>query len=282
MRHTGRLLLVVAIGLLAFAWSVFAQEATPEVVPTRVSLIGMLNIAFPISAALGTNSFSGDQIEGREPQDTDPYPAGYPDYRVIDFIGYRVRGSEEQTWRQPRLYVYPAAEYAAVNALAAVQIEALRTLLDERPALESSTETLTPGSLSLPFLPPNVASFPLFNGRPKYLEFENGAGVRYLTLLTQQPAPVDSSNLLYTFQGLTDDGMYYVSLILPLNIPALDVVSRLDTLSGDEYAAYLQNEYWDYLASAIAALDALPQDAFTPDLDELDTVLRWLIVGTAE
>ena len=51
--------------------------------------------------------------------------------------------------------------------------------------------------------------------RVEYVQFKGGEGVSYLAQYAQGPVPVNNGELFYTFQGLTDDGEFYVSAILP-------------------------------------------------------------------
>lgn len=72
----------------------------------------------------------------------------------------------------------------------------------------------------LPFLP-------LFNAHQvmhtslQYLDFKNGTGLRYLTWFSQGIMPINNYELIYTNQGLTSDGKYYVAAVLPVTHPNL-------------------------------------------------------------
>ena len=110
----------------------------------------------------------------------------------------------------PQIVVYPAEAYAGLQEGVEPQIAQLQTLLAERPSAPGGT---------LPFLPLIDAAQVLHSGLA-YLEFANGAGVRYLTAFSQAASPLTSQDLLYTFQGLTDDGQYYVTAVFPVTTTA--------------------------------------------------------------
>jgi hypothetical protein len=116
---------------------------------------------------------------------------------------------------------------------------ALRGLLEGRPGLAGQAE--------LPFLPEGNG-IQVAHGQEAYIGFAGGAGIRYVAVY----APEDGSTepeILYTFQGLTDDNRYYVSAAFPLEGGS----------QGD--------------------LNALPEGAFSPALDTLDTLFETLFVS---
>ena len=55
----------------------------------------------------------------------------------------------------------------------------------------------------------------------KLQPFVSGIGVRFLTEYAQYFVPVNNHDLFYTYQGLTNDGQYWISVILPINHPDL-------------------------------------------------------------
>lgn len=115
---------------------------------------------------------------------------------------------------------------------------------------------------SLPFLPFFNAQS-MMHTRGEYFSFRNGSGIRYLTQFGQAAGPIHNRELLYTFQGLTDDGAYYVAAVFPVaqaDLPA-DIASA-DTSFPDGFEAYIQG-----MKAALAAADPA---SFTPNLETLD------------
>ena len=162
----------------------------------------------------------------------------------------------------PQIVVYPAAAYSAMHHLARVQIEQLQALLVARPS--------TPGG-SLPYLPLHNAA-QVFHSQVAYLAFTNGAGVRYVTAFSQDASPVTNQHLIYTFQGLTDDGQYYVAAFFPVTTAVLS-----DTVKVDDWESFSVN-YSTYLAETKAVLNDLTPLDFTPDFTLLDAVVASLRV----
>jgi hypothetical protein len=162
----------------------------------------------------------------------------------------------------PQIVVYPAAAYSAMHPLAGVQIEQLQTLLATRPS--------TPGG-TMPYLPLNNAA-QVFHSQVAYLSFANGAGVRYLTAFSQDASPTTNQHLIYTFQGLTDNGLYYVAAFFPVTTAVLP-----DTVEVDDWEAFANN-YSTYVAETKATLNDLTPLDFTPDFNLLDAVVTSLQV----
>lgn len=146
----------------------------------------------------------------------------------------------------------------------------LRDLLRTRPALASVPE--------LPYLPlPNAAQ--VLHAAGTYLTFPGGSGVRYLTVYRQDFSPFLRREVLYTFQGLTDDGRYYVSFTFPVAPPFLP--TRLEDVPASERhlgegrlpQAEEGRLIQAYIGGVTRQLNALTGSA---DLRQLDAVVRSL------
>jgi putative hemolysin len=163
----------------------------------------------------------------------------------------------------PQIVVYPADAYAAMQPLAKTQIDQLQALLAE--------EAAAPGG-SLPYLPLHNAA-QVFHSQLAHLPFRNGAGVRYVTAFSQEASPVTNQQLIYTYQGLTDDGRYYVTAFFPLTTAVLP-----DTVQVEDWEAFNAN-YSTYVRETLAALNDLTPQGFSPGLTLLDAVVTSLQVN---
>ena len=162
----------------------------------------------------------------------------------------------------PQVKVYPAAVLES-DELTQAQVEALRELLQTKPASPAN---------EIPVLP-LINAAQVFRAQVRYLDFQNGQGVRFITQYRQDPAPVTDDEIFYTFQGLTDDGTYYVVASFPLSTAVLP-----DTLDfeSQEFREFEQKNYEDYLREQVRVLDALPSAEFEPDLAILDQIVASL------
>lgn len=184
-----------------------------------------------------------------------------PGYVDAHFGSYPT-GDQQRT---AHIYVFPVAQFEENNETAAAEIEALRQLLDERPD--------TPDG-PLPYLPLSTTEQQqAVQAQVEYLDFEGGSGVRYITQYTNEGeiTPINSDQLVYTFQGLTADGMYYVAAVFPVGqseLPAADVPAP-GTFTED-YAGYLEQ--------TTSQLNEADPASFDPDLNMLDALIRSIIL----
>ncbi|MFW6183831.1 MAG: hypothetical protein ACOC8X_08535, partial [Chloroflexota bacterium] len=161
------------------------------------------------------------------------------------------------------VFVYPAEEYAALSEQAAQEIRHLQQLVKTRTA--SIQEPL-------PFLSVLNAQ-QMLQVKFTYVDFDGGAGIRYLTQYGQAVTPVNNTELFYTFQGLTDDGETYIAAIFPVAHPDLpeDASGAPQGLSG-------QLEFEDYLDEVTLLLQQAEDESFTPSLRLLDQLVLSLHV----
>jgi hypothetical protein len=126
----------------------------------------------------------------------------------------------------------------------------------------------------LPFIPLYNAT-QMFRSQAEWLEFGNGRGARFITMYGQSVNTVSNQELVYTFQGMTNDRRYYVSAILPVTATILSDSPPEMTL--EEWEA-LSARYQAYLDETAIALNALEADAFSPSLAELDRLVQSLTI----
>ena len=97
---------------------------------------------------------------------------------------------------------------------------------------EDDGELLTDGGFftpdGLPFLP-FQSSKQTVTALPAFLEFNGGSGIRTITAFDSQiSANGGNSNIYYSWQGVSDDGQYYISAVFPLRSLTLDGKSASD------------------------------------------------------
>jgi hypothetical protein len=177
-----------------------------------------------------------------------------PQYTQLTLQGYPVSGY----LKQPQIFVYPVQDLG-VNQVAAQMAADLQSLL----------QTRQPGD-QLPYLPLEFSAKQAFRAQVKILNFKNGQGVRFLTEWHNGLAPIDNRGLIYTYQGLTSDGKYYLAVVLPVNLQGLPV----DVNDTSRLPADFQTNYSQYLADTNSLLEQNPASAFTPDLSQLDALLQ--------
>ena len=205
----------------------------------------------------GSTAGSGGPIEHTDPE-----------HIVFSLNNYVTPTTSPTSRHQPQIYIYPAVQMSEQNPEAALRIADLRTYLDSPPA------NLMDQSVSIPFLPLfNAAQ--IFHTQVKIMDFQNGKGVRFLTEYSQGPMPIVNAGIFYTFQGLTNDGAYYVAVLMPVNHPSLKTYAEevMDT-EGDAFMTDPVN----YVNGIAEQLDRQASYTFTPDLAVLDAMVETLLV----
>lgn len=160
----------------------------------------------------------------------------------LKFFGFgQAVGVPTDTPFQAQIRVFPVrsfAYYGFDGELAKMQA----LLAESNPDL--SAYAAVPGQGQTPTLPflPVVPAAQVFRAQPAMVVFDGGRGVRFLTHYAQAFVPITRSAVWYTFQGLTDDGKFYVSVTFPIRIEALE-----ETAPGDfnppDFLAYLQDRF---------------------------------------
>jgi hypothetical protein len=243
--------------------TVVADNPTASPAPANISLnfksgsVGVITASFDPSVA--ASAAGGDQ-PANPGTDGGPYWEILPRHAEITLNGYPISGHQFQ----PQIFIYPVDEFTAMNESAGQVIADLEKLLENKPTeqqLDLTGGTSTP-SLGIPFLPLQNAQ-QLIHAQMKYLDFQNGQGVRFVTQYDQYAAAINNHEVFYAFQGLTSDWRYYLAAILPVNLVSLPVGNVLP--SGMEPASYYQNMYQQ--------LDNAAPASYSPGLDKLDEMM---------
>jgi hypothetical protein len=142
----------------------------------------------------------------------------------------------------------------------------LPTLIAQKPDLHSPNIQRT-----LPYLPPiNAAVIPI--AKMSYLNFRNGSGIRYIAHITQEPSLPSKGLTVYTFQGLTADGKYYVAAKFPA-FPSTPPPTPTPDISRD-----FGEDHQSRLQFVREQFDRIDNSAYNPDLNKLDEMIQSLRV----
>ncbi len=239
-------------------------------VPGAAVSFDRLSLILPAGVASGATGSLVDKAEG----DNVPPWGVAPAHIQLKLDGYAL----QDKFHQPEIYVYPADEFAQMQNGAAQSLERLRNLLAPNSSVPMTTE-------NLPFVPFFEAT-QVFAADVKVVLFQHGKGVRELTEYAQYAAPVNNNELIYQFEGLTDDGKYYVIAILPLTAPGLQENAQPGAAvpEGGVPAPDLSSaspDFPGYYAKVQQMLEGLQPGAFTPSLDLLDALIGSMSINTS-
>lgn len=181
----------------------------------------------------------------------------FPDHREYVFNNWVL----SDAFHEARIRVYSVADFKALNENVANGLDALDAALKAEPL--NGNDLMVPSFFN---------AGQLYHSNARALRFQNGYGARWLSLYGQGYSPIGWPNLFYTFQGFTDDGAYYVSIIFPVNHPSL--------LNPEEVT--LDDAFWEnygtYAEDTRQTLEAAPDNSFVPSLVLLDQLVSSLLV----
>ena len=188
------------------------------------------------------SSSSGDEM----------YGVAYPDFVFFNF-----------SRMQAKVYVARVDLYESAADFAPGIIADIYRLMDGSSSFEECIPELPLDEFY------HVCDHQQFVSNAKRIKFGNGSGVRFVTVYgIQDFAPVGNNNLLYVFQGFTDDGQYYVKVIVEMMHSSLEGMGELpvEVMTGttEDIRAYF-NTFGETFEEN--------ESGFTPDLDWIDEVI---------
>jgi putative lipoprotein len=205
-----------------------------------------------------------------------PGPVGLPAHIEVLF------GATDPADRQPNdpiMYIIPVAAYEAMWEEAGS--EAVTGMMDKIAQQTYLLPQPAPisGMPALPYeevvgtndLSVQVARAVAPDQQTEVMATKNG--YRFVGRWGQSPNPVTNQNLRYVYQGFTNDAAYLVSFFFPVATDQLPTASA--DLSQDEMDAF-NNDMEAAMTASADMLNALPADAWQPDLATLDAVVQSL------
>jgi hypothetical protein len=184
-----------------------------------------------------------------------------PQYTKVSLVGYPLTGR----MMQPVISVFPVQRYT----------ELLPDVVNpDVSALQALIAGGAPSSSDIPILPVQNAR-QLFLAQFAVLQFQNGSGVGYVTQYAQAYVPINNHELFFSFQGLTSDGAYWISIILPISHPSLwetegDPTNSIWTTINDNPDAY-------YSQMAADLNEKLPR-SYVPTILLLDALIKSITI----
>lgn len=234
-------------------------QATPSPPEANVTCN---ELSFYLDPALGSGGACAAVPENANSDIPMYYVFIYPAHTELTIENYPLTGTQFP----PQIWIYPLERYSQL-------------LPDHIPPRLSSLQNLIASgsneSALLPFLPviPQTQSFHIFESR---LAFNGGQGIRFITEYSESPIPINSKTIVYTFQGLTTDGRYWVAVTLPISNSVLPTDNNI--LPEDYTDESLILGYDDYVSEVEATLAAQPLDSFFPSIESLDNLVTSITV----
>lgn len=245
------------------------EVAAADGAAEQTAQIPMLTVNLPQGVSLAINGVAAKlraETVPRKPNVRFPIDwNGWPRHLRLLFDEDQPGGGFDP--RQRQILILPLRDYQRLFRGAEAEsfgqaIRAFQALLAERPAQLKQDPLLLPAS--------DLSQ--AMRAQVRYLEFNGGSGVRFLAHLTQELRPLTASSLIYTFQGLTHDGRYYIAAYLPVTTTALPAApAEITQTERDEF----KRDYFAYAEGIAQKLDAQPK-SFTPALAAIDAMIASL------
>jgi hypothetical protein len=217
---------------------------------------GDLQICFPIFLA---NNLVVSTVPEVTADNGAPWEVA-PEHSVIDVQGYPL----SNMFMKPQINIYPLAEYKKISPDEInSQIDLLNTIMAQKPAVLSN----------IPYLP-FVNAAPMILAHPVYYDADylKVKGFSVITQYGQSFWPINNYSLFYTFQGMTLDGKYWISITLP--ITQQDLPPTGDYIKDQDYEAF-GNNFKSYVAQVREKLDKAEDITFNPSLETFDMVVMY-------
>jgi hypothetical protein len=253
-----------------FAAAVMISSCSPPHTPTQpaVPTLPLANItcnalSFYLDPALG-NGYECETVPESSSSDfpSSYYVFTYPAHTELTIQNYPLT----DTQFPPRVWIYPVSRF---NEL----------LPDILPPRVSDLKRLISGGTwsngELPFLPA-IPEVQTFSSHETGISFNGGQGVRFITEYSEGYDPISNRNIIYTFQGLTNDGVYWVAVTLPISSPVLP--QDYDTLPEGYTEESLIQNYSSYVSDVKDALETQASDSFSPTINSLDSLVKSITI----
>ena len=184
-----------------------------------------------------------------------------PKYTELTLQGYPLSGR----FFTPHIDVFPVQRFSelapdTVNH----DVSTLQALVSGGPVGDS-----------LPLLPIFNAAQE-FRAQYKVQQFAGGSGIRFITQYAQFTDPINNHELFYTFQGLTADGKYWISAILPISNPILP--ENGDNPPNGQSPQEFSNNFPTYVTDITNQLNSQTSESFTPAITALDALVASITI----
>jgi hypothetical protein len=249
----------------------------PSATPTTQAFTGIevtfdrLSLVIPTGLAAGG---SGTMVPEGKKDEVAPWDVG-PEHIQLNLDGYLLDGK----FLQPQIHVYPAQAYVQLQerGSAAKSLEQLRALLAQGSMVNVK----------------ELPEVPFFNvpqamaAKVKIIPFQGGKGVRMVTEYAMGRAIINNNELIYHFEGLTDDERYYAIVILPVTAPGLPEDGTPGSavppqgVSVPDYNDMNAN-WMGYYGDVRQMLQGLEPGDYNPNLDQLDALIGSITIDISK
>jgi hypothetical protein len=277
---TGTLAALIASTFLLAIPSKFSNQPS-KFNPTRRSIILKLvsyqKVEFTYADNLATDVKATVKTACMLRQANDKPDCAAPKHLAFTLVGYGSPQSENSFYESPSIEIYPITDFRKVLAISAYlqtfdnEVQSLQILLRKKPASWKG---------KIPYLP-YIDATQSFHAHLKYIKFKGGQGVGSVVRYDMENSLVRDRQLAYTFQGITNDGRYYISATFPIAAPSLNLPKDGSITVHEGYRLPLtvllsdqqEKKYQAYLKRMKNKLEKMSADQYAPNLELLEEMI---------
>lgn len=240
----------------------FTKTTTQPSLPTQPRAnVTCDSLTFYLDPRLG-DGYECKKVLESSSSDTRYFPLIYPAHTELTIQNYPLTGTQFP----PQVWIYPVNRFN----------ELLPDILPPRVSdLKNFISNGTWSSGELPFLPAILEKQAFFS-HVTAMEFNGGEGIRFISEYSELVTPISNKSIIYTFQGLTDDEMYWVAVTLPISSPVLP--ADYNTLPKGYTRESLMLNYGSYASEVQNTLEVQALDSFFPTIISLDNLVKSITV----
>lgn len=253
-------ILVLLAALIALGAPALAQDTT--------SSVSFNGVGFSFDPTLGT-SVNVASVPGQTSAEVTLGVAAPPHTAFSLYTARAESAKTPRTGSGPVVRVYNVADLGGYAEYSNT-LSSLQNLLSLRTDITTfmAPSTTNGPDLTLPYLPFPEAGQQL-RARAVYVDTPQLHGIAYVTGFRQDVSALAAKDFWYTFQGLSTDGQWYVSVVTPIRA---SMFPKKVKAKNNNFTTEAQ--YDTYLTDAITKLNAGADDAFTPPLTAIDALVQ--------
>lgn len=253
------------------------ETPAPGETPVSEDQVGLGEELSPDSIQMDLRSLAQTfewQVVEATPIGAGPDGQGFPRHIVVGFDGVDPLNTPYS--ERKILYLFPVDTYvnlyqAAGSDVVSREVAQLEELIATAEGRQGMPEEV------MPLLPPPSS---LMVRWVQFLDlpFGNGQGVRYISdsPFRQSIGVWSNETTDYYYQGLTEDGRFYVSFKWPVSTASLPETAATASPEDQQAASASPESYIAYEAEVKAELNSLGPKGWSPDLAELDALIASL------
>jgi len=217
-------------------------------------------------------------------EEIDAYPLKEPDWKpdrvAPEHLLFTFDFGREYS-KKAHVSVYPLNKFPKMYSVNPESVKSIEEKIEALgKALNDKTYRLEGEIPHLPFADASQD----FHSKVHHFNFENGKGILFVTHWSHGAGLLSNHNLIYRFEGLSDDGKFYVTAETPVSVDFLPDESP-DEFEGHTYEDLFEDykvpkserkRFDTYINSITSRMEKLNAGDFRPNLETFESLISSL------